>query len=66
MMHMDEPQWVAQKIVRAIVKEKDETYLGFPESLFARINAVLPKIITRAITKQVPTLLSFTQQKARV
>ena len=66
MMHMDEPRWVAKKIVDAIVKEKDEAYLGFPESLFARINAVLPKVVSRAIAKQVPTLISYTQQKIKI
>jgi short-subunit dehydrogenase len=62
MMRMDDPQWVARKIVQAIEKEKDEAYLGFPESLFARINAVLPRIVDGAIVKQVPTLVSFTAQ----
>lgn len=66
MMHMDDPRWVAQKIVHAIEKEKDEAYLGFPESMFARINAVLPGIVTRSITKQVPALISFTQQRVKV
>jgi short-subunit dehydrogenase len=66
MMHMDEPSWVAQKIIGAIVKEKDEAYMGFPESMFARINAILPGIVSRSITKQVPTLISFTQQKLKV
>lgn len=65
MMHMDDPQWVAHKIVQAMEREKDEAYLGFPESLFARINAVLPKVVGRAIAKQVPTLISFAQQKAK-
>ncbi len=65
MMHMDDPRRVAQKIVRAIEREKDEAYLGFPESLFARINAVLPGIVNRGITKQVPALISFTQNKAK-
>jgi short-subunit dehydrogenase len=65
-MHMDEPRWVAKKIIDAIVKEKEEAYLGFPESLFARINAVLPKVVSRAIAKQVPTLISFTQQNIKV
>ena len=66
MMHMDEPSWVARKIISAIVKEKDEAYMGFPESMFARINAILPGIVSRSITKQVPTLISFTQQKLKV
>jgi len=62
MMRMDDPRWVAQRIVRAIDKEKDEVYLGFPESLFARINAFWPRIVDGAIVKQVPALLSFTTQ----
>jgi len=65
MMHMDDPRWVAEKIALAIEKEKEEAYLGFPESLFARINALLPKIVSRSIVKQVPTLISFTQHKAK-
>ena len=64
MMHMDEPRWVAQLIVRAIEREKDEAYLGFPESLFARINAVFPRLVSRSIIKQVPALFSFTRNKA--
>jgi short-subunit dehydrogenase len=64
LMHMDNPQWVAKKIVLAIEKNKEEAYIGFPESLFARLNAILPGIVGRAIIKQVPTLVSFTQQKA--
>jgi short-subunit dehydrogenase len=63
MMKMDEPQWVAQKIVRAIEKRKDEVYLGFPESLFARINALLPGLVDGAIIKQVPTLIAFTTER---
>ena len=62
MMHMDDPHWVATKIVRAIEKGKDEVYLGFPESLFARINALLPRIVDGAIVKQLPALFSFTAQ----
>lgn len=65
MMHMDDPQSVVKKIVVGIEKEKEEVYIGFPESLFARINAILPGIVSRAIVKQVPTLVSFTQQKAK-
>ena len=66
MMHMDDPEWVVKKIVRAIEKEKDEAYLGFPEGLFARLNGILPGLVSRGIAKQVPALLSFTQQKVKV
>jgi hypothetical protein len=64
-MHMDNPQWVVKKIVRTIENDTDEAYIGFPESLFARLNAILPGIISHAIARQVPTLISFSQQKAK-
>ena len=64
LMHMDQPRWVVKRILRAIEKEKDEAYIGFPESVFARINAVLPAMVSRAIRRQVPTLLGFTEQDA--
>ncbi len=65
MMHMDDPQWVVTKIVRAIEKERDEAYLGFPESLFARLNGILPGLVSRGIIKQVPALIAFAQQQAK-
>lgn len=63
MMRMDEAEWVARKIVHAVERERDEVYLGFPESLFARINAVLPGLVGRALVKQVPALSAFSRQK---
>jgi len=65
LMHMDNPRWVVKRIVLAIEKDKEEAYIGFPESLFARLNAILPGIVSHAIARQVPTLISFTQQKAK-
>jgi len=59
MMHMDEPALVAKAILRAIEKERSEVYLGFPESFFARLNAVLPGLVDRALGRQVPSLLAF-------
>ncbi|MDF3983532.1 SDR family oxidoreductase [Luteibacter sp. PPL201] len=56
MMHMDEPAWVASSIVRAIERERSEAYLGFPESLFARINGVLPSMVDNALRKVLPDL----------
>jgi short-subunit dehydrogenase len=59
MMHMDEPALVARAILRAIEKERGEVYLGFPESFFARLNAVLPGLVDRALGRQVPSLLAY-------
>ncbi len=51
-MNMDSPQWVAQKIVQSIANNDKEKYLGFPESLFVRINAVFPGIVDIATRAQ--------------
>ncbi|MGO9446170.1 MAG: SDR family oxidoreductase [Thiobacillaceae bacterium] len=59
MMHMDEPGPVAKSIVKAIEQERSECYLGFPESLFARINAVLPGLVDFVLAKQTPSLLAY-------
>lgn len=59
MMHMDDPRWVAERIVQALEKERNEVYLGFPEKLFARINALLPGLVDRGIGRQLPEILAF-------
>jgi short-subunit dehydrogenase len=51
-MNMDDPEWVAQQIVQAIKKDKRDVYLGFPESLFVRVNALLPRMVDKAVRKQ--------------
>lgn len=61
-MNMDEPQWVAKQIVRAIVKDKKDVYLGFPESLFVRINALLPRLVDAATRKQNRIMQRYTRE----
>jgi len=51
-MNMDEPADVAQQIVAAVSKQKKECYIGFPESLFVRINSVLPGMVDGSLLKQ--------------
>ena len=51
-MNMDEPGVVAQQIMTAIRQRKKECHLGFPESLFVRINAIFPGLVDRATRKQ--------------
>jgi hypothetical protein len=46
-------------IVRALERDADDVYLGFPESFFARLNGLLPRIVDRALIKQLPSLLRF-------
>ncbi len=62
LMRMDDAAWVAARIVAVIEKEKDEAYLGFPENLFARINALLPRLVDGALIRQLPSLIAFSRQ----
>ena len=49
---MDDPDVVANKILHAIETGRKEAYLGFPESLFARLNGVWPSLIDTATRAQ--------------
>jgi short-subunit dehydrogenase len=51
-MNMDPPEKAALQIVRAIERGRDETYLGRPESIFVRLNHLLPRLVDRALRKQ--------------
>jgi short-subunit dehydrogenase len=48
----DEPDEIAAKILAAIEAEKKEAYFGFPESLFARINGILPGVVDNGTVDQ--------------
>jgi len=51
-MNMDEPELVVAKIIEAIESDKKDAYFGFPESLFVRINALLPRIVDGSLAAQ--------------
>ncbi|BBP00428.1 SDR family oxidoreductase [Sulfuriferula nivalis] len=59
-MNTDEPFVVAQHVVRAIEKDSDDYYIGWPESLFVRINAIFPRLIDNALRKQNTKTREFT------
>jgi short-subunit dehydrogenase len=63
-MNMDEPELVAKQIVRAIRQRKKEQHLGFPESLFVRINAIFPGLVDRATRKQNSEARAFATRKS--
>lgn len=48
-MRMDDPAEVARRIVTAVAKGERDVVIGFPESLFVRINAVVPRLVDRAL-----------------
>lgn len=48
-MAMDEPGFVATRIVEAIAARRDDVYLGYPEAIFVRLNAIFPALVDRAL-----------------
>ena len=48
-MAMDDPDRIADRIVSAIRDNRRDVYLGFPENLFVRLNAVAPGLIDGAL-----------------
>ena len=62
-MHMDTPEWVSKKVIEALRKDKKDVYLGFPESLFVRINAILPRLVDLALRKQNQTMSTFAKRE---
>lgn len=51
-MNMDPPDLVARQIVEAIIKQRKDVFLGFPEKLFVRVNALFPRLVDLATRSQ--------------
>jgi short-subunit dehydrogenase len=49
---IDSPSQVAETIVRAIIAGRKETIIGQPEGFFSKINALLPRLVDKALVKQ--------------
>lgn len=60
----DSPDAVAAAIVAAIEGDLDEAYLGWPEKLFVRINALLPRLVDGALRKQTRIARRFVRADA--
>lgn len=50
-MRMDKPEKVARLIVSAVRWRRKEVVIGFPESLFVKINAIAPSVVDQALFK---------------
>lgn len=56
---MDSPQQVAASVLLALTSGREETYIGWPERLFVRINGLLPRCVDRALRKHLPVVRRF-------
>ena len=48
---LDEPQVVVDKIIAGIEKDKQEVFIGQPESFFAWLNGLMPKVVNIGLKK---------------
>jgi len=62
-MNMDAPELVVEKILQAIDNDRKEIYIGFPESLFVRINARVPRLVDRMLAAQNRIARKFAKEK---
>ena len=59
-LKMDTPEKVARKIVKAIIKEKKEVYIGFNQSLACRINGLIPRLTDIFISRRTRIMRQYT------
>lgn len=55
----DDPTEVARRIVRSLQADELECVIGWPEKFFARLNALLPRLVDKALARQLPTVRDF-------
>lgn len=55
----DDPALVASHIVRALQTNKLEYVIGWPEKFFARLNALLPRLVDMALAQKLATIRDF-------
>ncbi len=56
---MDAPEAVASQILAALENDDRRRFLGWPEKLFVVINGILPRIVDKAMLKQLPVIRRF-------
>jgi short-subunit dehydrogenase len=63
-MNQDHPETVAAAVIEAIERDKRDTYLGWPEKLFVRLNSILPRAVDPSLMKQVDQMRPFAMERA--
>lgn len=60
---MDDPETVANIVVKALESEKQEVFIGQPQSFFAWLNGISPKTVNLGLKKQTKLAESFLTKK---
>ena len=62
---LDDPEKVAAIVIKALEQEKQEVFIGQPESFFAWLNGVAPKIVNIGLKKQARLAKEFVARKLK-
>jgi short-subunit dehydrogenase len=57
--HVDSPENVAQALIQQLEKGHARQFVGFPETLFVKINGAFPHIVDKALFKKLPIIKRF-------
>jgi short-subunit dehydrogenase len=60
---MDDPETVANVVVESLETEKQEVFIGQPQSFFAWLNGVAPKLVNIGLKKQTALAAPFLNKK---
>ena len=60
--NVDDPHTVASAVIKAIVDDRRDLYLGWPERFFVRLNSLLPNLVDRGLRKQLPLIRRLSQK----
>jgi short-subunit dehydrogenase len=61
---MDPPTTVAREVRALLESNRASTVVGWPEKLFARINAVLPGVVDGSIARQLPVIRRYARKSS--
>ncbi len=61
----DEPEVVAAAIVRAMGRRTRRMGIGWPEKFFAGLNQLVPALVDRALSKQLPVIKRFAAKQSQ-
>ncbi|WP_200821246.1 hypothetical protein [Oceanicoccus sp. KOV_DT_Chl] len=53
---MDTPERVAAELMTLLSGTQKNRYIGWPERFFIKLNSVLPSLVDKALSKQLPII----------
>jgi short-subunit dehydrogenase len=61
----DEPEKVADAIVDAMRRRARRTGIGWPEKFFSRLNQIVPVVVDKALSRQLPVIKRFALKRSQ-